>query len=102
MILGNLKTIDGKTISIISKVYYDKKLGKDLEGRLVIPGFVDSHAHIDSNFLLDVCEPGIVENMPANLAILDAKSPIDAVRKLSPNRLVISNGKLVHSGGISL
>ncbi|MUM64901.1 amidohydrolase family protein [Acidianus infernus] len=63
MILGNLKTIDGRTISIeineniISKVYYDKKLGKDLEGRLVIPGFVDSHAHIDSNFLLDVCEP---------------------------------------------
>ncbi|PVU77104.1 dihydroorotase, partial [Acidianus hospitalis] len=49
MILGNLKTIDGRTISIeinnniISKVYYDKKLGKDLEGRLVILGFVDSH-----------------------------------------------------------
>ncbi|BCU71600.1 amidohydrolase family protein [Stygiolobus caldivivus] len=28
----------------------------DLGGRFISPGLVDSHAHIDSNFLLDVCK----------------------------------------------
>ncbi|BBG27960.1 amidohydrolase family protein [Sulfuracidifex tepidarius] len=59
MILNNLKTIEGKVISIEvegSTQHLTNEKGDDMEGRLVLPAFVDSHAHMDSNFLLDVCK----------------------------------------------
>ena len=63
MILKNLTTVDGRKVDIevngdrIARVAERiEGEGIDLGGRLVSPALVDSHAHIDSNFLLDVCE----------------------------------------------
>ncbi|AWR96840.1 amidohydrolase family protein [Acidianus sulfidivorans JP7] len=86
MILKNLKTVEGKTISIeingdkIAKIYDGiTQTGENMEGRLVTPALVDSHAHLDSNFLLDVCKevetPKFVEALNA---LLECKSKLSA------------------------
>ena len=63
MILKNLRTLEGKKVDI--EIDGDKIVkiaeniegeGIDLEGRIVSPALVDAHAHIDSNFLLDLCK----------------------------------------------
>lgn len=63
MILKNLVTVEGSKVDI--EIDGDKIVriaekiegeGIDLGGRLVSPALVDSHAHMDSNFLLDLCK----------------------------------------------
>ncbi len=77
MILNNLKTIEGKTINIEIEgktQHLTNEKGDDMDGRLVLPAFVDSHAHMDSNFLLDVCKEAESEKFTEALrALIDCK-----------------------------
>ncbi|BFH74038.1 amidohydrolase family protein [Sulfurisphaera javensis] len=106
MILKNLKTVEGKIISIeingskIAKVYDGiTSEGENMEGKLVTPALVDSHAHLDSNFLLDVCKeaetPKFIEALKA---LLECKSKLsaDEIYKLAKKSLYyyISHGTL--------
>ncbi len=80
MILSNLRTLDGRKVSIAfedGKIHFTDKAGEDMEGRLVLPAFVDSHAHIDSNFLLDVCEEAETEKFEEALKeLLECKEKL--------------------------
>lgn len=77
MILKNLRTLDGKKIDIeingnkIVKIAENiEGEGIDLGGRIVSPGLVDSHAHIDSNFLLDLCKEASTPKFEEALKVL--------------------------------
>lgn len=76
MILKNARNLEGKKIDIeindkIVKIAdtLDGE-GIDLEGRLISPALVDSHAHIDSNFLLDLCKEAPTPKFEEALKVL--------------------------------
>jgi cytosine deaminase len=77
MILKNLRTLEGKKIDIeingdrIVKIAENiEGEGTDLGGRIVSPALVDSHAHIDSNFLLDLCKEASTPKFEEALKVL--------------------------------
>ncbi len=77
MIFSNLRTTEGETISLSIEggiQHITRENGEDMGGRLVVPALVDSHAHIDSNFLLDVCEEAQSEKFTEALkALIECK-----------------------------
>ncbi|ARM75393.1 amidohydrolase family protein [Acidianus manzaensis] len=88
MILKNLTTVEGKNISIeingdkIAKIYEGiAPVGENMEGSLVTPSLIDAHAHLDSNFLLDVCKeaetPKFIEALQALLECKEKLRPED-------------------------
>jgi cytosine/creatinine deaminase len=48
---------DGKIADIASRISSDAP-AEDLDGRLVLPGFVETHIHLDKSCILDRCHAG--------------------------------------------
>src|SRR4029077_15717549 len=46
----------GKVVEIAPKISSDTAQEEDAGGRLVTPGFVDTHIHLDKSCILDRCE----------------------------------------------
>lgn len=62
--------VDGGRIAVIAPAISTDALGHDAGGRLVIPGFVDSHIHLDKSCILDRCrsEEGTLQEAIAQVA----------------------------------
>jgi cytosine/creatinine deaminase len=60
---------DGVIVDIAQRIASDA-LSEDVDGRLVVPGFVDSHVHLDKSCLLDRCaiEQGTLQEAIAKVA----------------------------------
>jgi len=87
--------LEGKTISIDLEEgvqHITESKGEDMEGRLVLPALVDSHAHIDSNFLLDVCEEAQTEKFTEAL-----KALIQCKEKLTENQICALTKKSIET-----
>lgn len=67
--LLDIAVANGRIVEIASKISGDGP-SEDLDGRLVIPGFVDSHIHLDKSCILDRCrsEEGTLQEAIAEVA----------------------------------
>lgn len=87
--------MEGKTISIDLEEgvqHITESKGEDMEGRLVLPALVDSHVHIDSNFLLDVCEEAQTEKFTEAL-----KALIQCKENLTENQICALTKKSIET-----
>lgn len=60
---------------------------RELGGRLVTPGLVDAHVHLDKAFR------GLAEGRPADLVVWEAAALDEAVGGVAPRRLVVKAGR---------
>jgi cytosine deaminase len=67
--LVDIAIADGRIVDIAQRISADAP-AEDVEGRLVIPGFVESHIHLDKSRILELCrsERGTLEEAIASVA----------------------------------
>ena len=68
---------DGRVVEIAADIAADAP-GEQLDGRLVIPGFVESHIHLDKSCILDRCREGQGTLAEAIASVASAKRAFTA------------------------
>jgi cytosine/adenosine deaminase-related metal-dependent hydrolase len=89
--LVDIAIAGGRIVDIAANIETDTATER-LSGRLILPGFVETHIHLDKSCILEP-DYGVAVGNPADIVVLDCQDRAIAVAELKPPMFGLKRGR---------